>query len=83
MRTFNLPQAIHNWFWLLFFDIYFKETTVQTNMAVIYIQMYLFYKYKRYGRIYFETWHFDYGPVSYVFEKHWIASYFRLLYFYL
>ena len=33
--------------WLLFIYIYFEETIIQRNMAVIYIQRYLFSLYKR------------------------------------
>ena len=80
MRTFYLPKAIHNWFWLLFIFISFEETTIQRNMAVIYIQRCFLSKYKRYGSIYFEMWHLGYCPVCNVLEQQRIASYTRLLY---
>ena len=73
-------QAITKWFWLLLIFIYFEETTIQRNMAVICIRRWLFTKYKRYGRIYFEMWHFGCCPVCNIFEQQWIASYIRLLY---
>ena len=79
MRAFYLLQAIQNLFLLLFIYIYFEETTIQRYMAVIYIQRCLFSK-KLHGSIYFETWHFGFFPVCFVFLRQWIPIYLRLLY---